>query len=97
MQSAVPKQYLMLEDKPVIYYSLKAFQDSFIDRIVLVTSEEGMEYCRKNVVEKYNFGKVTDIVAGERKDIILFMQGLKRQNAIMYLSMTVLVLLLHRK
>lgn len=77
MQSAVPKQYLMLEDKPVIYYSLKAFQDSFIDRIVLVTSEEDMEYCRKNVVEKYNFGKVTDIVAGGKERYHSVYAGLK--------------------
>ena len=29
MRSEVPKQYLMLEDKPIIYYALKVFQESF--------------------------------------------------------------------
>ena len=41
MNSDIPKQYLMLAGKPVIYYSLKAFQDnSHIDNIILVTAEE---------------------------------------------------------
>lgn len=34
----VHKQYLMLKGYPVLYYSLKAFQDSaWIDEIVLVS------------------------------------------------------------
>ena len=35
MNSDIPKQYLMLKDRPVLYYALKAFQDSDIDSIVL--------------------------------------------------------------
>ena len=37
MNSDIPKQYMMLRGKPVIYYALKAFEDSFIDEIILVT------------------------------------------------------------
>lgn len=77
MQSSVPKQYLMLEDKPVIYYALKAFQDSFINRIVLVTSAEDVEYCKKNIVEKYGFEKVTNIVAGGKERYHSVYEGLK--------------------
>ena len=36
MGSSVHKQYLLLRGKPVLYYSLKAFEDSRIDDIVLV-------------------------------------------------------------
>ena len=43
MNSHIPKQFLMLEGKPLIYYALKAFQDSCVDEIVLVTSSEDME------------------------------------------------------
>ena len=40
MNSDIPKQYMMLKGKPVIYYSLKAFQDNLhIDDIILVTSD----------------------------------------------------------
>ena len=42
MNSDIPKQYMMLREKPVIYYALKAFEDSFIDEIILVT-EQGEE------------------------------------------------------
>ena len=37
MKCDVPKQYLSLKGKPVLYYALKAFEESFIDEIVLVT------------------------------------------------------------
>lgn len=77
MQSAVPKQYLMLEDKPVIYYALKVFQDSFVNRIVLVTSEEEIEYCKKNIVEKYGFGKVKAVVVGGKERYHSVYEGLK--------------------
>lgn len=77
MQSGIPKQYLMLEDKPVIYYALKAFQDSFVNRIVLVVSEEDIEYCKKNVVEKYGFGKVAAVVAGGKERYHSVYEGLK--------------------
>ena len=64
MHSQTPKQYLELGDKPVIYYALKTFQDSFIDEIILVASKDEIEYCSKNVVEKYGFSKVTKMVVG---------------------------------
>ena len=36
MNSDIPKQYMMLREKPVIYYALKAFEDSFIDEIIIL-------------------------------------------------------------
>lgn len=77
MKSKIPKQYLLLEDKPVIYYALKTFQDSFVDRIILVASEEDIEFCRQDVVEKYGFTKVTDIVAGGKERYHSVYEGLK--------------------
>ena len=37
MGSSVHKQYLLLCGRPVIYYTLKAFEESPVDEIVLVT------------------------------------------------------------
>ena len=37
MNSAIQKQYLLLAGKPVLYYSLKAFEESSVSAIVLVT------------------------------------------------------------
>ena len=58
MQSNVRKQYLLIQDKPVLYYSLKAFEESLIDDIVLVVGEGEEEYCKKEIVEKYGFCKI---------------------------------------
>ena len=53
MKCDVPKQYLSLKGKPVLYYALKAFEESFIDEIVLVTGVGQEEYCQKEIVEHY--------------------------------------------
>ena len=67
MKSDMQKQYLLLKGKPVLYYSLKAFEDSFIDEIVLVTGKEEIEYCRREIVDRYGFQKVSRIAAGGKE------------------------------
>lgn len=67
MNSQTAKQYLLLGDKPVLYYSLKAFQDSPVDEIILVTGEAECGYVRSEIVEKYGFSKVCAVVPGGRE------------------------------
>lgn len=67
MNSRVAKQYMLLENRPVVYYSIKAFEESFINEIVLVTGSGEEEYCRKQIVEKYGFHKVKTVVAGGKE------------------------------
>ena len=55
MQAKVHKQYLLIEDKPVLYYSLRAMEDSFMEDIVLVVGKGEEEYCRQEIIEKYHF------------------------------------------
>ena len=65
MMSKIQKQYLEINEKPIMYYSLKVFQDSsVIDEIVLVVDENQKEYCKKEIVDKYHFTKVVSIVGG---------------------------------
>ncbi len=64
MHSEIPKQYLELCGKPVLYYSLKCFADSPVDDIILVTGAEDTDYCRIEIVEKYHLDKVREVVAG---------------------------------
>lgn len=65
MGSSIRKQFLELEGHPIVYYSLQAFQDSpLIDRILLVTGEAELSYVREEIVEKYQFDKVMDVIAG---------------------------------
>lgn len=85
MHSDVPKQYLLIREKPVLYYSLKTFQDSPIDRIILVTSENDIDYCRQCIVERYGFDKVTDIVAGGKERYHSVYEGIKAAGACDYL------------
>lgn len=77
MQSDVAKQYLLVKDKPVLYYSLKAFQDSIVDEMILVTAESEISYCKEEIVEKYDFSKVTRIVAGGKERYHSVHNGLK--------------------
>lgn len=77
MNSDIPKQYLPVKGKPVLYYALKAFQDSFIDRIILVTSEADVEYCKKNMVEYFGFHKVSCVVAGGKERYHSVWKGLE--------------------
>ena len=65
MGTKVQKQYLEIEDKPVLYYSLHAFEQSpIIDEIVLVVGENQKEYCEKEIISKYQLSKVKRIVQG---------------------------------
>lgn len=77
MQSDVAKQYLLIKGKPVLYYSLKAFEDSVVDDIILVTAENEIIYCKEEIVEKYNFSKVSQIVAGGKERYHSVYNGLK--------------------
>ena len=78
MHSAVQKQFLMLGGKPVIFYSLEQFElCPFINEIVLVTGEEEIDYCRKEIVEKFDFQKVKKIVAGGAERFLSVYNGLK--------------------
>lgn len=78
MQASVHKQYLKIREYPVLYYSLKCFEDCpWMDGIVLVTGEGELEYCRKEIVEQYGFQKVTAIVAGGRERYHSVYQGLQ--------------------
>ena len=72
MNSSVAKQFLILKGKPILYYSLKAFEESEVDNIILVTGKEQVSYCRDEIVNYYNFQKVTDVIEGgaERYDSV---------------------------
>lgn len=64
MNSDIPKQYLTLLGKPVLFYSLQALEDSEVDEIVLVTGAGEQEYCKTNIVDKYHITKVVYMTEG---------------------------------
>ena len=77
MQSDVPKQYMELLGKPLLYYALKAFEESDVESVVLVTAEGEEDYCRKELVERYGFTKVVAITAGGAERYASAWNGLK--------------------
>mgnify|MGYP004570459811 FL=1 len=66
MRSKTAKQFMELGGKPLLYYSLRAMEQSGVNRIVLVTGENQIPYCEE-LVEKYDLKKVHKIVAGGKE------------------------------
>lgn len=72
MGAAKSKQFIELKDKPILYYTIKLFMDyDLIDNIILVLSKDDIEYCKNEVLKKYNL-KVNKIVEGgnERQESV---------------------------
>ena len=66
MESDMPKQYLELLGRPVLYYSLDVFSKcEYVDGIILVVgSFEEVSYCRTEIIDRYHIGKVEMITVG---------------------------------
>ena len=78
MQADVPKQYLLLKDKPILWYALNAFESSnVIDSIILVVGKCEIPFCRENIVEKYGFSKVERIIEGGAERFLSVWEALK--------------------
>lgn len=77
MHSDVQKQYLLLNGRPLITYALEAFENSRVDKIVLVVGSGEEEYARRELIKTYGFGKVKAVVAGGRERYHSVYEGLK--------------------
>ncbi len=64
MQANIPKQFLEVEDKPVIVYSIENFQrNPQIEKIVVVCVNEWIDHMRE-LVKKYSLTKVQWVIEG---------------------------------
>lgn len=73
MNSDVQKQFLKVKGYPVLYYALRCFEDNpLIQDIILVTGKESIAYCKEEIVKKYSFTKVSQVIEGgkERYDSV---------------------------
>ena len=77
MHSDVHKQYMMLAGRPVLFYALQAFAESAVTDIVVVVGAGEIDYCRKEIVEKYHIQKVCAVVEGGRERYHSVYEGLK--------------------
>ena len=67
------KQYLVLDDVPVLVHTLRKFEEaSIVNDVILVVPEDYMEYSRRAIVEEYHLSKVGHVLAGgkERQDSV---------------------------
>ena len=80
MGSVQSKQYIDLNGKPILYYTLNHFiNNKNIDKVILVIPEDELEFCRNEVLDKYNL-KIDSIAFGgkERQDSVY--NGLKKAD-----------------
>lgn len=77
MGGEVRKQFLMLEGYPLLYYSLRAFEESSVEEIILVTGADDIEYCRDEIVNRYGFHKISAVIAGGEERYHSVYEGLK--------------------
>lgn len=65
MSADIPKQYLKLQNRPILAITADKFDRCvLIDGIILVVPAGDVDFCKKNIVEKYGLKKVIGVIAG---------------------------------
>ena len=84
MNSRTKKQYIEIQGKPMLFYSLAAFEKSNVDEIALVVSPGDEQFCREEIVAKYKIKKVNVITSGGKERYHSVYNGLQALNKIDY-------------
>lgn len=77
MKSSTKKQFMVLQGAPLLCYSLAAFEASSAADLVVVTGEESLDFCRRDIVEAYGFARVRSVVPGGKERYHSVCEGLK--------------------
>lgn len=65
MKLKTSKQFIEIYDNPILYYTLNMLSRcNMINEIVITASHDEIEYCRKEIVQKYKFSKVSAVIEG---------------------------------
>ena len=64
MGSDIPKQYLTVRDKPLLYYTLEAFENSCVNGVSVAVSKDWMQYVVSDIVDKFRLNKVIRVCEG---------------------------------
>jgi len=65
MGSDIPKQYMKIDGKPMLYYSIAAFETCPIIDEIIITVAPGEELrCYDEVIDRYHFRKVSSVTVG---------------------------------
>ncbi|MCX8093875.1 MAG: 2-C-methyl-D-erythritol 4-phosphate cytidylyltransferase [Candidatus Goldbacteria bacterium] len=87
----LPKQYHKIKNKEIIAYSGLIFErTSCIDGILFVVEKKFIEFVKKNIVKKYGFKKVLDIISGGKErfhsvyNAIEYLNKIKPENILIH-------------
>jgi 2-C-methyl-D-erythritol 4-phosphate cytidylyltransferase len=62
------KQFYLLADKPILAHTLTKFENCpLIRSILLVVGQEDMDYCLREIIEKYQYRKISQVVPGGKR------------------------------
>ncbi len=77
---STPKQYIPVLGRPLIYYSLVAFERSKVSEVILVTDPADTEYIKSEILKKYGIIKVAAFAPGGKERYESVYNGLKCVN-----------------
>src|SRR5215211_1016487 len=68
MGHAIPKQFLLLHDKPVLYYTLKAFLEAYDDLKIILVFPEDYQDIGKEIIDAYfDYSRIKVTFGGETR------------------------------
>ena len=68
MQHATPKQFLLLHDKPVLYYTIRTFLEAYSDvEIILVLPEDHIDMGREIIDAWFDYSRIKITAGGESR------------------------------
>lgn len=70
---SLPKQFHQVAGRPILFYTVTKFEKcSLIDEIIIVGESSWLDFISEDVVQRFEFQKVTAVVAGgkERQDSV---------------------------
>ncbi len=77
MKSNIKKQFMELLGRPVLAHTLSVFiNNTKIDQIIIVVNVDEIDYCKKNIINKFSDSRVKIIAGGESRRESVF-AGLK--------------------
>ena len=80
------KQFIEIKGKPVLVYTLEKFiYNKSIDEVILVLPEDEVDYCKKEILQRYSL-KVDRIVIGgkERQDSVFnALEAMEKANIVL--------------
>jgi len=65
MNAKISKPFIPIFGKPILAYTIEKFEQcKFIEKIYLIVNPEERDFCSKDIILKYNFSKVQELIEG---------------------------------